>query len=86
MLLPAQETKIALVRLYSRLEFELEPGQVPLQVRERRLWGLSQRKECEGCLQVPYPGSVSSLQVAYGITANPKNGVWVRPRVRPMLA
>ena len=50
MLLPAQETKIALVRLYSRLEFELEPGQVPLQVRERRLWGLSQRNDASKSL------------------------------------
>ncbi len=27
-----QEAKIALIRLYSRLTFELEPGQVPLKL------------------------------------------------------
>ena len=46
-----QEAKVALIRLYSRLTFELEPGQVP-------------------------------LSIAYGVTASPKNGIWVRPRRR----
>lgn len=45
------EAKVALIRLFSHLTFDLEPGQVP-------------------------------LPIAYGITSSPKNGIWVRPRLR----
>ena len=42
---------MALVRIYRRLTFELEPGQVP-------------------------------LNIAYGMTATAKDGIWVKPRRR----